>query len=283
MAGRKPILYFSILLGLLAFFVYDSIRFGDEKLKIIFCDVGQGDGVYIRTPDGYDVVIDGGPDSSILTCLSENMPFWDKSLDLVVLTHPDSDHYTGLIPIAREYLIGSFATSFTPEDAGGYRTLRAILDEKGVTVRTVCQGDRYSFSKEVILRIVWPRSCTIASTEKNDNSVVAVLDYKNFEVLLTGDAEENIGDFYQDLAGDVDILKVPHHGSKDGVDGDYLQAVRPEVAILSVGEKNKYGHPSASVVDILEENKIRVLRTDRQGDIAISSDGDTYKIKSSTN
>jgi competence protein ComEC len=267
-----------VLISLLGLFVYDSIRFQHKYLKVVFCDVGQGDATYIRTPEGNDILIDAGPDNSVLLCLSENMPFWDKSLDLVILTHPDSDHYSGLIPVAREYEISSFATSFTPEDADGYKTLRSILAEKKVETRFVCGGDSYSFSDEVSFEILWPRSCTIASTDKNDNSVVTLLKYKDFKTLITGDAEASVGRFYQDMVGDVDILRVPHHGSRDGVDKDYLDATTPEIAVISSGAGNRFGHPVEEILNLLESESIQTLRTDETGDIRISSDGTTYSI-----
>jgi competence protein ComEC len=279
---RKIVAYVIFLfLALLGVFLYEAGRFGGGRLRVVFCDVGQGDGIYIRMPTGQDVLIDGGPNNEILLCLSKNMPFWDRKIELMVLTHPDADHYTGLLPVAKQYEVGAFATSFTQKGVAGYQMLSDILREKGTKQRFVCQNDAFRFGEEVSLRIVWPRSCTLSSTEKNDNSVIAVLAYEEFQVLLTGDAEENIGDFYQNLAGDVDILKVPHHGSAGGVDEDYLQAVSPEVAILSTGVKNRYGHPAASVVKLLEKNNIKIFRTDRQGDIVVSSDGNTYTINSS--
>lgn len=282
--GRKVLLPAVLtVFALLGLFVYEQVRFGDDKLRVVFCDVGQGDGIYIRTPKGEDVLIDGGPDNSILLCLRDNMPFWDRKIELMILTHPDADHYTGLIPVARQYSIGSFATSFTQEDIAGYQTLAGILTEKGVKQRFVCQGDAFTFPDSVKLRVVWPRSCTLGSTEKNDNSVILVVDYKELEVLLTGDAEEHVGDFYQEFAGDVDILKVPHHGSADGVDEDYLQAVAPEVAVLSNGAKNRYGHPALSTLQILRENNIKTYRTDRQGNIVITSDGNSYSIAAEKN
>lgn len=267
-----------IFFGLVGLFVYDSTRFGDKMLKVVFCDVGQGDATLIRTPEGFDILIDGGPNNDILLCLSENMPFWDKRLDLVILTHPDSDHYSGLIPVVREYEIASFATSFTPEDAAGFKTLRQILSDKGVEERFVCQEDRISFPDMVSLEIVWPRSCTIASTDKNDNSVVALLKYGKFEVLITGDAEVGVGKFYQDMVGDIDILRIPHHGSKDGIDEDYIDAVKPEYAIISVGGSNRYGHPVDEILDLLKSQDIKTLRTDEDGDVAVYSDGQTYSI-----
>lgn len=260
--------------------IYQSSKFNDGKLHVVFCDVGQGDGIYIRTPNGSDVVIDGGPDNSILLCLTNSMPFWDRTIDLMILTHPDSDHYTGLISVARQYEVMSFATSFTERSVAGYETLSNILSEKGAQERFVCQGDKFGLGKEVTMKIMWPRSCALGSTEKNDNSVVSILEYKDLQILLTGDAEVNIGDFYQDLAGDVDILKVPHHGSRDGVDGEYLDTIKPEVSILSVGGENRYGHPTADTLELLKNYGSKIMRTDKHGEIEITSDGKIYNIQS---
>jgi competence protein ComEC len=276
----KKIIFFTVLISssLLALYISESTRLKDKLLHVVFCDVGQGDGIYIRTPEGSDIVIDGGPDNSILLCLRENMPFWDRTIELVILTHPDADHYTGLVSVEEHYRIKSFATSFTPKETPGYQVLADELLAQGAVQRFICQGDKFSFEDGLHLSIVWPRSCTIGSTDKNDNSVVTLLEYKDLQILMTGDAEEHIGDFYQSIVGDIDILKVPHHGSKDGVDGEYLEAIKPEVAILSVGAKNRYKHPSTDILNILEAHNIRILRTDKSGDIKVKSDGDTYNI-----
>jgi competence protein ComEC len=276
----KKIIFFTVLIAtsLLALYISESTRLKDKLLHVIFCDVGQGDGVYIRTPEGSDIVIDGGPDNSILLCLRDNMPFWDRTIELVILTHPDADHYTGLVSIEEHYSIKSFATSFTQKDTPGYQTLSDELLEQGSEQRVVCQGDKFSFKEGIRLDVVWPKSCALGSTDKNDNSVVTLLTYKELQILLTGDAEEHIGDFYQADVGDIDILKVPHHGSKDGVDEDYLEALKPEVAILSVGSKNRYKHPSAEIMELLEQSNIKTYRTDRQGSIRISSDGESFNI-----
>ncbi len=277
--GKTVTIFLVIILGLLILFLYQEKTISDGKLKVVFCDVGQGDGIYVRTPKGADIIIDGGPDNSVLLCLGSNMPFWDRTIDLMILTHSDSDHYTGLIPIAKQYEVLSFATPFTQKDVPGYQTLAGIFKEKGVKQRFVCQGDKFGFPDQVNVKVVWPKSCALGSTEKNDNSVVTVLEYKDLQILLTGDAEENIGNFYQGLVGDIDILKVPHHGSKGGVDEDYLDTIEPEVAVLSSGVKNRYGHPSQSILTELSERNISIYRTDRQGDIIIKSDGVNYNVE----
>lgn len=283
MIGKTVTILLVIVLGLLGLFLYQEKTISDGKLRVVFCDVGQGDGMYIRTPAGQDIIIDGGPDNSILLCLTENMPFWDRTIDLIILTHPDSDHYTGLIPIAKQYEVLSFATSFTQKDVPGYQTLVDIFKEKNTKQRFVCQGDKFGFPDKTSIKVLWPRSCTIGSNEKNDNSVVTLLEYKDLQILLTGDAEEDIGDFYQDRTGDIDILKVPHHGSKDGVDEDYLKSTQPEVAVVSVGGKNRYGHPAPSILNMLKEKNVKTYRTDREGNIMIKSDGTNYSVETDRN
>lgn len=268
------------LTGLLGLSIYQQKKFNDGKMHVIFCDVGQGDGIYIRTPSGTDIVIDGGPDNSILLCLTNNMPFWDRKIELMILTHPDSDHYTGLLSVAKQYDVASFATSFTQKDVAGYQTLIDIFTAKKTEQRFVCQDDKFSFGDGISLKVLWPKSCSLGSTEKNDNSVVTLLNYKDLQILLTGDAEVNIGSFYQDLAGDIDILKVPHHGSKDGVNKSFLEEVKPEVSVLSVGAKNRYGHPAPAIESLLRNNGSKIVSTAKDGEVEIVSDGKTYTIKS---
>jgi len=119
----------------------------DGKLHIVFCDVGQGDAVYLKFPDGHDALIDGGPNDKVISCLSRHMPFWDRSLDLVFLTHPEQDHFTGLISVVNRYAVGHMIESGAPAASGGYQKLTAVLAERGVAIKHVTAGNlRYTAS-----------------------------------------------------------------------------------------------------------------------------------------
>lgn len=274
-------LFSLVVLGGLAFYQYNY--FNDGKLHVTFCNVGQGDGIVIRTPDGKNILVDGGPDNSILTCLAKNMPFWDRTIDLVILSHPDLDHYYGLIDVTQRYTVKMFATQPKLIEKEGYNQLQQSLAEKHIPIRSVCNGDTIRLPDQVSLQIVWPHSCTnetsIEATETNNLSVVALLTYGTFDLLLTGDIDETITEEIGPLAGDISVLKVPHHGSKSGFDEEFLLEITPELAVISVGKKNRYGHPAKSIIAMLNEHKIKMLRTDQQGDIRLVSDGKTFWVK----
>ncbi|HUQ85554.1 MAG TPA: MBL fold metallo-hydrolase [Candidatus Limnocylindrales bacterium] len=285
MSKKRIFLTLLFLISFLLLFIYQDKEINNGKLKVVFCDVGQGDGIYIRTPEGQDIIVDGGPDNSILLCLSENMPFWDREIELMILTHPHADHYTGLISIAKSYKVLSFASSLVRESDSGYKALAGILDNQKIPKRFICQGDKFSLKSGVSFEILWPRSCdlskTILSTDPNDNSVVGLLSYKDFQLLLTGDAGEGVEDLVDNIVGDIDVLKVPHHGSRTGFDSEFLNVTKPELAVISVGDKNRYKHPAPNILGFLKTGNIKTFRTDKQGSIRISSDGITYSVASS--
>ena len=280
MLKKYLLVAFLSLLFLGGFVIYQQRHFNDGKLHITFCDVGQGDGIYIHTPAGKDIVVDGGPDASILSCLSNNMPFWDRTIDLMVLTHPHEDHYYGLKLIADRYQISTFATEGL--ETAESNKLLTVLNRKKTAIRFLCQGDNFILPEGVTLTTLWPKSCLngVANTglDLNTLSVAQLVTYRDFQLLLTGDINDVIDNQITSLVGDIDVLKVPHHGSKNGLDASFLDAVTPELAIISVGAKNRYGHPAPSILSLLASKSIKTLRTDKNGDIRLVSDGKTYWV-----
>jgi competence protein ComEC len=281
--------FFAALFSLLilgGIFIYQNFHFNDGKLHITFCDVGQGDGIFIRTPNGKDIVIDGGPDNKILSCLSDNMPFWDRKIDLMILTHPHDDHQYGLLLIAKRYEVLSFATQPIQTKAIGYKMLIDALKKKNVPIHFTCQGDQFTLRDGVKLKTLWPNTCLkneVMESSGSDNnidinalSVVQLLSYGSFHLLLTGDTNNMIGNQITDLAGEIDVLKVPHHGSGTGMDATFLDTIAPKLSVISVGAKNRYGHPAPSTIHLLDEKMIKTLRTDKNGTIKLISDGKTF-------
>lgn len=268
-----------VLLGIL---VYQFAKFNDGKFHIVFCDVGQGDAIFLRTPKGTNILVDGGPDTSVLSCLSSHMPFWERDLELVILTHPHADHLNGLISVARRYKIGSFATENLKNNTAVFETLMDELENQKIKIQYVYEGDRFLFSDGVILDIVGPSREFIEKTspggvigERSEfANIQSLFSYKDFSVLLTGDSQatqlheaaESIG------LRKINVLQVPHHGSKTGLDSGILDIIKPELAVISVGKNNKYGHPAESIIKILKDKDIKILRTDEYGEIEIESD-----------
>ena len=296
---KKTLVILSILFILLAnILIYQNITYNDKKLHVVFCDVGQGDAVFIRTPHGSDILIDGGPDGSVLSCLGKHMPFWDRDLELVILTHPHSDHFTGLFSVLKTYKVKVFATEDLENKTLGFGELMKMIKNQAISTRFIFAGDRFSLKDEVMLEIVGPTKEFLSQTspggtigESNEfGSVETLVSFGNFSALLTGDSQsEELNEAIQSFEsapfgaaqgkqGKILILQVPHHGSKTGLNAEILDFLQPKLAVISVGAKNKYGHPTPFILDLLKSKNIKTLRTDQNGEIEIVSDGKNWKV-----
>jgi competence protein ComEC len=269
-----------ILLNLTAWLAI--MQLPDGKLHVTFLDVGQGDAILIETPTGAQILIDGGPDGSILLSeLGRQIPFWDRSLDLVVLTHPDADHLTGLIAALERYDVGVVMTGAQLAQTGLVDAWETALQAQAASRVQGETGMRLEFSDDVALEILHPDSDWSAEEQENINnqSLVLRLTYQDVAVLLPGDIEADVervllrSDAY--LASTV--LKLPHHGSKTSSSRAFLDAVNPQLSVISVGAENDFGHPSGEVLERLEG--MLVYRTDRHGRVEITSDGHTLWIE----
>ncbi len=286
---KKYSIYILVLLIVLSvLFIYQEIKFNDGKLHIVFCDVGQGDGILITTPSKKQILIDGGPDKSISDCLSRNMPFWDNKIDLAILTHPHQDHFSGLYFALERYEFKGFVTENVANTSESYRDLIARIDEQKIPRKFVARGDKFKMSDGVIIDIKGPDASFLKlncidgmiSDCTNQVTLITSLKYKNFDVLFTGDNEtEGLLDVLSEFEKDIEVMQVPHHGSASGLDSKILDGIDPELAIISVGAKNRFGHPKEFILELLEEKRIRVLRTDEHGDIQIVSDGEGWRVE----
>jgi competence protein ComEC len=284
---KKYLLIVSILFFVLgSILVYQNIIYNDKKLHVVICDVGQGDATLIRTPNGSDILIDGGPDNSVLACLGKHLPFWDKTIEIMVLTHPHSDHLTGLIDVAKRYRVLSFGKGKINSSSPVYNELIKRLEQGQTKQRFLYQDDQFIIKDGVILKTLWPsqewvdqNSALGEKADENGLSVIEFLSYKNFKALFTGDAQASDLVKIDLMVGEIDLLKVPHHGSKFGLNLEILDILSPGVAAISVGKNNKYGHPTPFILDLLKSLNIKTIRTDQVGDIEIISDGKTWKVR----
>lgn len=250
----------------------------DTKLHLVFCDVGQGDAIYVRTPGGEDILIDAGPNDKVLACLGKHMPFYDRSIELVFLSHPQADHLNGLISVIERYNVDYFVSSGIGNTTEGYKKLAKLLSEKNVLQKKVFAGEKIGLDN-VGLKILWPEKggvlAATSPTDVNELSLVLKLSYGQFDALLTGDAGQDV---QEQLAlnpasrGEWEVLKVPHHGSKTSLLASFLEEIKPALAVISVG-KNSYGHPAKETLEVLRNYEIKILRTDKDGEIEIISDG----------
>lgn len=251
----------------------------DSQVHLVACDVGQGDGILIFQGTT-QVVIDGGPDEAVLACLSRYMPFWDRNIELVVLTNGDADHVTGLIEVIKRYEVGKLVANSLIKDTDRFERFRQVVAESGVEEYAPRQGDQIKVG-ELVFKVMWPSEAilgasTFYGSNGNDQSVVLQLQYGEFDTLLTGDVGERVEASRE--WPEVEVLKVGHHGSRYSSSSDFLEAVSPEIAVISSGEDNRYGHPAPDALQRLEAVGAKILRTDRDGDVEVVTDGKKYWV-----
>ena len=249
----------------------------DGRLHVAFLDVGQGDAILITTPSGQQVLVDGGPSPAALaSALGDEMPFWDRSLDLVVMTHADADHLTGLLEALDRYRVGAWLDNGLEGDDDLYVECQALLAAEGASRQVAAAGDRLDLGQGVVLEVLHPPPGLPPGAEPNTNSVVLRLVWRRASFLLTGDidldAEAQLQRSGQPLAAQV--LKVAHHGSGGSSGLEFLAAVDPQFAVISVGAENPFDHPApATLARLAASGETTVLRTDQQGTIEFVTDG----------
>lgn len=251
-------------------------------LTVAFLDVGQGDAIYIEAPNGNQVLIDGGPPSgAVLRTLGQVMPFYDRSLDLVMATHPDQDHVGGLPSVFERMQIESVVTTENVSGTGAHAAFEeAILTERSrrILART---GTRIILDKGVVLEILFPDR-NARGWETNTGSIVARLSYGNKSFLLTGDSPQAIEKYLVSKNGGAlhsSVLKLGHHGSRTSSAREFLSAVAPEYAVTSASKDNKYGHPHKEVLDLLAELKIPEVSTIEHGTIIFKTNGTELRLE----
>ena len=271
----RTTLFALIVIVVIAFgsIAQNRFLFDAHALRVWFFDIGQGDGTLIETPNGKKILVDAGPDASILMKLGEVLWPWDRSIDAIVITHPDADHITGFVSVLRRYRVGHvYETGVIAKTAVDTEIEKLIRDEH-LPVTIVRIGDSIP-DADIQLAVVWPSDLAVshAAGDRNNASVVIRLTYGETTVLLTGDAEEPSEKLFASNVGAVDVLKVGHHGSATATSQLLLDLIRPRMAVISVGVQNKYGHPHPLILDRLMNQSIQIFRTDLQGDILMTSD-----------
>ncbi len=248
-------------------------------LEVHFLDVGQGDAIFIESPTGVQVLIDGGPDAGVLQELSKQMSFFDRSIDVIIATHPDSDHVGGLSDVLTRYQIGAVLLTENEGDSPAASAfMNAVIDE-AVAPIYARRGQQYDLGGGVVLEVLFPET-NPKDMESNTSSIVAQLRYGETEVMLTGDSPKSIEEYLVLIEGEnltSDILKVGHHGSRTSTSELFLAEVAPQYAIISAEKDSRYGHPHVEVTDALFNAGIEMLSTAESGTITFVSDGVTVK------
>jgi competence protein ComEC len=266
-----------VVLFLLAY-TAQFARIQTPGLKVWFFDIGQGDAIFIETPNGQQILIDGGPGDSILQKLSSVMWPWDHSIDAIVITHPDADHITGLVSVFERYQVKTIYETGVRGGTPMIQALEQAIAEEQSQNKIVREGQTFNWDGVQVF-VHWPSEEAIQTQkDRNNTSVVLKLVYGSTSILLTGDAEETIEEEIGFSVGDIDVLKVGHHGSKTSTSVQFLKVVNPEVAVIPVGADNSYGHPHPIVLEHLKQVGASILRTDLDGDILLVSDSMSYKV-----
>ena len=235
-------------------FLWTYREIPDKKLRIYFCDVGQGDAAVVSYGHFQALIDTGAYESKVLACLEKASPFWDKEIELVFLSHSDKDHVGALPGVKRFYKV------------------KKIIDKASV-------GDRFSYNSLFFDVVKGSENNVLTpmrgSSESNESSIVLEIRFGEFSSLFTGDIDEanEFALVRSGLLRKIDVLKVAHHGSKYSSSFDFLEAVEPEYAVISVGAKNSYGHPNGDVLTRLDAVGSKTLRTDKLGTVAVVTDG----------
>lgn len=254
-----------------------------QGLKVTFIDVGQGDSILIEGPTGVQVLVDAGADTSALRGLGTALPFWDRTLDAVVATHPDQDHIGGMADVLGRYDVGHIIDSGVEKGTRAWDvTLDAIRAEVdvGASRTTARAGQRLDLGGGAYADILYPTTDVSRVKDTNAGSVVMRVVYGDTSIMLTGDAPSKVEQelFLKWGYGlDSDVLKAGHHGSKTSSLPDFVDSVSPEYVVFSRGCDNRYGHPAPSVVSYFKSLNVKILDTCEDGTVTFSSDGLSFR------
>ncbi len=265
-----------------------------KNLQVNFFDVGQGDAALIITPGGKTILVDGGPGDAVLSKIGQALPMGQKKIDVMILTHPHADHMEGLIPVLKRYTIGEVYYTGATHTTDEFLEWLTLIKNKNIPMHIIKTPEVVEMDNGVKLSFLYPdtdltsvNDSPLAKGETqrgsddslNNTSIVFKLIYNQTSFLFVGDAETPVEDRLLENKADLeaDVLKVGHHGSHSSTGEEFLNAVRSQTAIISVGRDNDYGHPHLRTLRRLERHSIQIYRTDEMGDIKLVSDG--VKIK----
>ena len=299
MFQERKIIVWLLFFWLVLLIVVVWHQWPDQELRLFFCDVGQGDAILL-VQGSKQVLIDSGPakaQAKLFRCLHQAIPFWDRRLEVVINTHPEEDHFAGLVSVFRRYQVDwFFYNGLANPNSEKFQELKRELVEHQICSKKLVAGDRFRIGK-MYFETLWPREegknpskalpkrffdsqrqCPQPEFQPtpdnlNNSSIVLQVVYEQFKALLTGDISTEIEQLlvWRQQIDQVNLLKLAHHGSKTSTSKELLEVAQPQLAIISVGRNNRFGHPAAEVLQRLERYHIPYCRTDQQGTIEIKA------------
>lgn len=275
-----PLLIIAILVWLV------TLTMPDDKLHVSFFDVGQGDAILIQTPSHQNILIDGGPDPQRINLeLSKKLPFWDRTIDLMISTQPQADHITGLVEILQRYKVKQVLEPGVPYDSSIYQEWLKLVEEGQIKHEIARVGQEIDLGQGIKLEVLNPPVELLQGTshDVDNNGVVMKLSWGEVSFLFTADIREEAEFELIGQRADLrsTVLKVAHHGSKTSTSPQFLAVVAPEIAVISVGADNPFGHPSPQVVERLVDRlgEGKVYLTSENGTIEFITDGEKLWVR----
>ncbi|MCA9367842.1 MBL fold metallo-hydrolase [Candidatus Kaiserbacteria bacterium] len=249
----------------------------DGLLRVRFLDVGQGDAILIQTPDGVEMLVDGGAGSAVLRSLGSLQPWYDRTIDVVVATHPDTDHLGGLVDVLTRYEVANIWEVAAEHDVPAADAFSKAAALENASVYLPQAGDIFRLGASTTVQIFSPQGDT-TNWQSNNASIVLKIQYGDIGFLLSGDAPTSIENYLAGTYGaglEAEVLKLGHHGSKTSTSDIWLDAVTPQYAVISAGLGNRYGHPNQEVMGRVFARNITTFSTMTEGTITFATDGKT--------
>jgi competence protein ComEC len=286
---KKSVLYLSIgilVMALACMAIWSAVIRENRRglLTVSFLNIGQGDSIFIDAPSGRQVLIDGGPDSSVLRALGAVMPWYDRSIDIVIPTHPDKDHIAGLIDVLQRYDVRYLLQSSVQGSTPTWNTLESTIDfdkKRGLQVITAQRGEVIDLGSGAYLEVLSPDRL-VPHVDTNTGCVVTKLVYGNTSFMLTCDMPQDVEQYLVYLDGSdlqSTVLKAGHHGSKTSSLPLFVGTVNPQYAVFSRGCNNQYGFPHPETIATMKSFNIPLEDTCKQGTVTFVSDGKTVALK----
>ena len=285
-----PLLLLIFIVVLVMLFVYFGVELiprGEKQdfLTVAYLDVGQGDATLIESPDGKQVLIDGGRDGKVLRGLPRVMGYFDRTIDMVIATHPDSDHVGGLIDVLKRYEVKTILMTNNETDTPAFESFKHAVEREGATLIEAKRGQVFDLgmgpSGSTTLTILFPDR-DVQNLESNTSSIISKLSYGDADFMFTGDSPSSIETHLVEIDGtslESEVLKLGHHGSRTSTDQLFVEAVHPLYGIISAGKDNDYGHPHKEVLEILRVHNVPTKNTADLGSIVAESDGQKIWFK----